>query len=82
MFDCKINFRSKYQEDLSCRICKETSSLENEDHLLNCKLLCDDEDDVQFSDVNGGVDKQLKAVQVFKKIHRKMKVYLEIAEQS
>ena len=63
MFDCKNNFQHQFQNELCCRICKETNSVE--DHLLNCKQLSDDEHDVQFSDVYGGVDQQLKAVKSF-----------------
>ena len=82
MFDCKKNFQHQFENKLSCRICKETNSLEDEDHLLTCKQLSDDEHDVQFSDVYGGVDQQLKAVKVFKKIQRKMKIFLDVAEKS
>ena len=63
MFDCKNNFRHQFQNELSCRICKETNSVE--DHVLNCKQLSDDEYDVLFSDVYGGIDQQLKAVKSF-----------------
>ena len=46
MFDCKNNFRHQFENKL--RICKETSSLEDEDHLLNCKQLSDDEHNLQI----------------------------------
>ena len=39
MVDCKNNFQNQYQEDLTCRICKDVGSSEDEDHILACKVL-------------------------------------------
>ena len=82
MVDCKANFRNQYRNILTCRICKATESIENEDHILTCSVLNDEEYDVQFSDVYGSTDGQYRAVQVFKKVLRRRKIYLDIAEKT
>ena len=74
MLDCKGNFYG--------RICKSTNSVEDEDHILNCSVLNDEECEVQFSDVYGSTDEQYRAVQVFKKVLRRRQVYLDIAEKT
>ena len=82
MLDCKSNFQNQHEDDLSCRICKDSNVLEDEDHLLACKVLNDQKYSVQFDDVYKDVDKQYEVVQVFKKVMRKRKVYLEIFKSS
>ena len=82
MVDCKANFRNQYRNILTCRICKATESIENEDHILTCSMLNDEEYDVKFSDVYGSTDGQYRAVQVFKKVLRRRKIYLDIAEKT
>ena len=82
MIDCKANFRNQHRNILTCRICKEADSIEDEDHILKCSVLNDDEYAVQFSDVYGSPDEQYRAVQVFKKVLRRRQVYLDIAEKT
>ena len=82
MVDCKANFRNQYRNILTCRICKATESIENEDHILTCSILNDEEYDAKFSDVYGSTDGQYRAVQVFKKVLRRRKIYLDIAEKT
>ena len=77
MLDCKTNFEGQF-EDMSCRACKDINSVENEDHILYCSVLNTDNHEVRFSDVYGNTEIQYKALQVFKKILRKRKVYLEV----
>ena len=62
MFDYKTNFQNQYKDDLTCRVCKEITSIENEDHLLPCKELNNEKYDVQFSDVYGNTDQEHNAV--------------------
>ena len=50
--------------------------------MLLCKVLNDELYDVEFSDVFKDVNKQYEAVQVFKKVMRRRKVYMEILNQS
>ena len=62
---------------MNCRICKDSNSLEDENHLLTCEKLNDEHSDVQFSDVYNNTDKQLAAVKAFKAILRRRKVHLD-----
>ena len=82
MLDCKTNFRNQYNNVLTCRICKENDSIEDEDHILNCSVLNDEGYGVQFSEVYGSADEQYRAVQVFKKVLRRRQIYLDIAEKT
>ena len=82
MLDCKTNFEGQFREDMSCRACKVVSSVEDEDHILSCVVLKLDSNEVKFSDVYGSMEQQYKATQVFKKILRKRKVYLDTTNPS
>ena len=77
MVDCKTNFSHLYEENMTCRICFEADSREDEDHILLCKTLNDTEYDVSYCDVYADIDKQYKVTQIFKKVLRKRNVYIE-----
>ena len=81
MIECKNNFKEQYNNQLKCRICKEEDSIENEDHLLTCATLSTESFAVSFSDVYGDIDEQFKVTQIFKKILRKRRVYLDAMEK-
>ena len=69
MIDCKSNFSHLYEEDdMSCRLCTDGNSYEDEDHLLVCKTVNTEQYDVTYSDVYSNVNKQYKVTQVYKKI--------------
>ena len=62
MIDVKTNFANLYEnENMNCRICKDTASVEDENHLLICEKLTEEPSDTQFSDVYDNTDKQLAA---------------------
>jgi hypothetical protein len=46
---------------------------------LTCSVLNSEEHGVKISDVYGNPEEQLKAIKTFKKILRKMRVYLDIS---
>ena len=77
MVDCKSNFSHLYEENMTCRICNDIDSYEDEDHLLVCTTLNSEEYDVRYSDVYQNVDKQYKVTQVFKKVLRRRNIYME-----
>ena len=82
MIDCKSNFGQLYEEDdMSCRLCKDENSYEDEDHLLVCKAVNTEHHDVTYSDVYSNVNKQYKVTQVFKKILRKRNILIETMER-
>ena len=82
MVDCKSNFEGQFTEDMSCRACKVIGSVEDEDHILSCMGLKLDSHDVKFRDVYSSMEQQYKATQVFKKILRRRKVYLDVTNPS
>jgi hypothetical protein len=49
---------------MTCRVCNDIDSYEDEDHLLVCKTLNSEEYDVRYSDVCQNVGKQYKVTQV------------------
>ena len=79
MLDVKTNFSNLYNKDLTCRTCKEDGVVENESHLLQCKMLVGEIEDqnVEFEFVFKDVDKQRTALQAFKSVLRKREVLLE-----
>ena len=77
MTDCKSNFSNQYGENMICRLCKDLTSFEDEDHLLLCKAVNSEQYEVSFSDVYGDIDKQYRVTQVYKKVLRKRNLYLE-----
>ena len=83
MLNCKSNFQTQYHNKLCCRICKGIDTIENEDHILKCPVLNEEQYNVKFSDVyDGSTDFQYRALQVFKKVLRRRKTYLDIAEKT
>jgi hypothetical protein len=82
MVDCKTNSSHQYGDDLTCRTCRNEDTLENEEHLLVCPALNDKAHDVSLNDVYGNVDVQYRVTQIFKKILRKQKIYLDTAQKT
>ena len=73
--ELKCNYKTKYQNDLSCSICS-SDTLESELHLLQCEEIVsepeviNDISDIEYSDIFSDIRKQIKAVKVWKKIFR------------
>ena len=66
-----------------CRTCKEAESFENEQHLLQCKMLKDEikqAGDVQFKHIFEDINKQKIALAAFKAVLRKREVLLKLQE--
>ena len=82
MFDCKSNFANQYNDNMTCRICNDLTSIESEDHLLVCPTLENDVHDVKFCDVYGTITAKYNATQVFKKLMQRRKVYFEVFDKS
>ena len=80
MVDCKSNFSHLFEENMTCRICKDVDSYEDEDHLLVCKSLNSEVYDVRYSDVYKDVDKQYTVTRVFKQVLRRRNIYMESME--
>ena len=84
MLDVKTNFGEMYNRDLTCRTCKVVNSIENEDHIIKCEALRSEvqreDEEVSFSYVFMDIEKQKKAIEVFKAILRKREVLLKYQE--
>ena len=76
MFDCKANFKYKYQQNLECSICYR---IDNQQHLLNCErtIVGIDLDDVKYSDIFGSISQQIKVAKIMKKVITKRKQLLQ-----
>ena len=77
MVDVKTNFKSQYS-DLICRICKSDDSVENENHLIDCEMLNEEISDITFNYVYEDIEKQMKAVKLFKKILRRRQKLIDL----
>ena len=74
MLKIKANFSAFYKNKISCSFCENPDSEENEEHLLKCPFLVNDESiknyifQVKYNDVFSNSSKQVKVVNVFRKI--------------
>ena len=69
------------QFDMSCRICLDPTSYEDEIHTFSCKELVDGltlHDNVEFEDIYRDLDHQLRAIKNFMKIIKKRDLLLEL----
>ena len=77
MVDLKSNFSNKYGTDIACRLCQV--QVECQEHILKCEALkakVEIAPHVVYEDIFKNVDKQLEAVQVFKKLLREREIIL------
>ena len=79
MLDVKSNFSTLYERNFVCRTCKEEDSIEDEDHLLDCKNLKSEIDDVEvkFDFVYKDLIHQKRAVNAFKAVLRKREILMK-----
>ena len=84
MTDVKTNFSHYYNNDVSCRTCEEPGVVENEEHLLVCKTLQSEVSDkeVKFDFVYQDIDKQTKALAVFKSVLRKREIIVNLEDEN
>ena len=70
-----------YQSDMSCRICKDPESYEDEIHTFSCKVLTDGleiDEDVKFLDIYGDLTRQVQTIKSLMKIIRKRNLLLDL----
>ena len=79
MLDVKSNFSTLYEENLVCRTCKEDDSVEDEDHLLDCKNLKSeiDDEEVKYEFVFKDLIHQKRAIKAYKAVLRKREILLK-----
>ena len=72
----KSNFRKKYENDLSCILCKNPNTVENLQHLLECSYLTSQPQlvselkSIKCEDIFGQLSEQIKSVKVWDKIFK------------
>ena len=72
MYGVKVNFKNHY-ENHQCRLCK--AEMEDQPHLFMCQKLIEnceslaENTQVEYEDIFGTTNKQLKAMALFEKIH-------------
>ena len=84
MLDVKTNFSNMYNNDVSCRTCGDDGVVEDEEHLLQCKMLKGEigvDSVVKFDYVFKEIEKQKIAVAAYKAVLRKRTVMLEYQER-
>ena len=82
-FNVKSNYKTQYSDDMTCRICCDPKSYENEIHTFQCEKLLSDieiEDGIKFDDIFGNLESQIRVMNSYIHVIRKRNVFLEIKE--
>ena len=80
-FDVKTNYKTLYNEDMTCRICHDPDSIEDKRHTFNCSVLTKDEtidNTIQFEHIFGSLSQQVKATKQFVKLMDKRRLILDM----
>ena len=79
MLDVKTHFSNLYDNDTTCRTCKQVGAVGDEDHLLQCDALRSEypDQEVNFDFVYEDEEKQMRAIKVFKDVLRKRNFLLK-----
>ena len=83
MFPVKMNFRGQHKSNLSCKLCRVDNS--DQEHQLVCPVIKKFlpeliQTDVQYQDLFGDADHQLKFVKLYRKISNKREILLDSLE--
>ena len=72
-YDCRANYRNLYKNQLACFICGQE---DNQSHLLSCTTTTQglDLSEVQYSDIFGTVEQQVRITKLLMLISNKRKV--------
>ena len=84
-FQTKSNFKSQYEDDMTCRLCCEKDSYEDENHtFFACSVLLEDmevDKSIKFDDIFGSLKEQVKAIRYFIRIIQKRNAILECRKE-
>ena len=84
-FPVKTNFKYLVDNNMRCRGCQDPLSIENVEHIpKSCRIFKNERhnDVIDFENVFGPLDDQIRFVKKFKVIARKWKLILEINEKT
>ena len=79
----KSNFKKQYQNDMTCRICCDPLSYENEIHTFSCDSLTLGlplNTDVKFEHIFGSLQQQIQAAKLYTKLIKKRNLIMEIKD--
>ena len=81
-YDLKSNYKNQFGDKMSCRICEEDGSIENEFHtFFACKVLLKDmqiPSDLSFDHIFGHLEEQIRAIQYFSLIMKRRDPILKL----
>ena len=86
--DIKTNFRTKFGDNLRCRMCKSPYLEESQCHLLICGTLIEECEElrinstVKYEDFFGDQDAQISATRLYKKVLEVRQRLLKVEEDS
>ena len=80
-FNCKSNTKSFYVDNMSCRVCLDPNSYEDENHTFTeCKSLLEDRTPViNYQDVYGTLLQQISFIKDVMPIIRKRNIFLQLS---
>ena len=76
-FDVKSSQKSYYGDNMSCRICNDEDSYENEFHTFKCPGLIDHPREVNFEHIYGSLEQQTEFITANIGLIRKRKLILD-----
>ena len=81
----KNNMKSSHIYDLTCSLCEDEDSCDEETHLTSCPILKDEikenEEDISYNHVFGSIEQQIRAVKLFVRIIRKRDTYINVMKK-
>ena len=79
-YNLKVNYKSRFDKDMKCRICSDENSSEDKIHTFeNCSELIDiSYKHIRFSHLFGSVKEQVNAMKYFSQIITKRDIILEV----
>ena len=84
-FGVKSNFSNMFKSDMSCRICNNPQTFEDEMHTFNCIELTHDfeiNSDIKFTDIFEDLPKQIDAIKYFLRIIKRRELVLELRKMN
>ena len=77
--------KSSHMFDLTCVICNDENSCDEESHLTSCPILRDeiqqDEQDITYNYVFGSIEQQIRAVKLYIRLLRKRETYINVMKK-
>ena len=81
-YNVKSNYKSQFENNMTCRICLFENSYEDEVHTFEMctELTSVENSNIKFADIFGSLSQQVDAIKYFSKIILKRDLFLSIVE--